>query len=406
MKTLIKILVLISICCSLSACGNSEPPPEKTPTPVEQEVKTYTTEVVDGVTLVYNERPRWEENPEISLSFVRKLGDIEGDDENYALFYPEDVAEDKDGNLYVVDNGNTRIQKFSRDGTYLATIGRKGQGPGEFSNILAMDFDYDGNMFVGDTDSRKVLVLDPTGEEMRRFTVKSLVGDLETTASGGIIKRGFIFDSDKLIDVCDSSGEVINRFSSRTDESDMNTDMTFNEIRFATDPSDNVYTTYLTRNRIEKYSLDGTLLLRIDRPINYDISTEFKQEKKIIGGQSFNFRKVNYVSSDIAIDSKNRIWTLAFDRQLKDSELSLTSMVGVSSRDGGQFSTVQKKVHTNLEDTQMDAFVLEVFDTEGALLCKLPVNVYCSKLEIFGNRLYLIDPRHDMCVYVYEIVER
>ena len=54
------------------------------------------------------------------------------------------------GNIYVLDTGNARIQKFGPDGAYLATIGRKGQGPGEFIMPDALDIDRDGNLVVAD----------------------------------------------------------------------------------------------------------------------------------------------------------------------------------------------------------------------------------------------------------------
>ena len=57
------------------------------------------------------------------------------------LQLPGDVAVDKAGNIYILDSGNARIQKFGPDGKYLATIGRKGQGPGEFILPDGLDID-------------------------------------------------------------------------------------------------------------------------------------------------------------------------------------------------------------------------------------------------------------------------
>ncbi len=99
------------------------------------------TETVDGVRVVHNIKGgMWGKNPQIVLELVRKIGDVETEDEHLAFNYPSDVAVDKDGNIYVLDSANTRIQKFGPDGKFLATIGRKGQGPGEFLMPDAIGF--------------------------------------------------------------------------------------------------------------------------------------------------------------------------------------------------------------------------------------------------------------------------
>ncbi len=42
------------------------------------------------------------------------------------LHYPEDIALDAAGNVYVTDGGNQRIEKFASDGTFVTTMGRPG----------------------------------------------------------------------------------------------------------------------------------------------------------------------------------------------------------------------------------------------------------------------------------------
>jgi hypothetical protein len=48
-------------------------------------------------------------------------------DETVAFCMPMDIELDEPGNLYVLDTGNHRIQKFSPQGKFLSTIGRRGQ---------------------------------------------------------------------------------------------------------------------------------------------------------------------------------------------------------------------------------------------------------------------------------------
>ena len=46
--------------------------------------------------------------------------------------YPHSLAIDRDGNIYVGDTGNKRIQKFSSNGTFLTSWGSEGLGKDNF----------------------------------------------------------------------------------------------------------------------------------------------------------------------------------------------------------------------------------------------------------------------------------
>lgn len=45
---------------------------------------------------------------------------------------PSTVSCDMEGDIYVVDSGAFNIKKFDAQGNFMKTIGREGQGPGEF----------------------------------------------------------------------------------------------------------------------------------------------------------------------------------------------------------------------------------------------------------------------------------
>ncbi|MDW7761218.1 MAG: 6-bladed beta-propeller [Acidobacteriota bacterium] len=62
-----------------------------------------------------------------------------------------DVDADASGNIYVVDARNIRIQIFNSSGQYVRTVGRKGQGPGEFEYPFFIRLDEEaGRMLVID----------------------------------------------------------------------------------------------------------------------------------------------------------------------------------------------------------------------------------------------------------------
>lgn len=57
------------------------------------------------------------------------------EDSNFTFFNASGVAVDSDDRIYVADSGNYRIQRFTPNGSFSATIGRAGQGPGEFQDL-------------------------------------------------------------------------------------------------------------------------------------------------------------------------------------------------------------------------------------------------------------------------------
>src|SRR5208337_1559642 len=64
--------------------------------------------------------------------------------------FPQGVAVDSSGNVYVVDRGNSRIQKFSNTGTYITQWGSLGISNGQFDYPQGVAVDSSGNVYVAD----------------------------------------------------------------------------------------------------------------------------------------------------------------------------------------------------------------------------------------------------------------
>ena len=69
---------------------------------------------------------------------------------------PFGVAVDGSGNVFVVDDGNNRIQKFTNTGTFLTTWGSCGFGDGRFINPTCVAVDGSGNVFVADNNNNRI----------------------------------------------------------------------------------------------------------------------------------------------------------------------------------------------------------------------------------------------------------
>ena len=72
---------------------------------------------------------------------------------------------DRAGNIYVADGmgNNNRIAKFDKNGDYLKTIGQTGSGPAQFNKIHGLVSDAQGNLYVADAGNNRIQVLDGEG---------------------------------------------------------------------------------------------------------------------------------------------------------------------------------------------------------------------------------------------------
>jgi uncharacterized protein (TIGR03663 family) len=86
---------------------------------------------------------------------IGRAGDAPG-----AFSDPSGLAVDGEGNLYVLDSGNGRIQKFSPDGRFLKAAGSTGDGEGEFNQPADLALGAEGNLYVVDTWNHRVQKFD------------------------------------------------------------------------------------------------------------------------------------------------------------------------------------------------------------------------------------------------------
>lgn len=144
-------------------------------------------EVVDGVTIVKN--PAEPVHGEFTFDLEENLvigGQV--DDDNY--YFPRRVAlsVDDQGNIYVLDTGNFRVQKYDSSGLHLLSIGRQGQGPGEFQYASDLSVDTEGNLRILDSDARAIKVFTKDGQYLRTLKIMTFI-----QPQLFISQEGFIF---------------------------------------------------------------------------------------------------------------------------------------------------------------------------------------------------------------------
>jgi DNA-binding beta-propeller fold protein YncE len=82
---------------------------------------------------------------------------------------PTQVALDGDGNLYVTDTLNNRVEIFDADGQFISMFGKSGDGPGFFARPKGIAVDSDGHIWVVDAAQNRVQVFNREGQLLASF---------------------------------------------------------------------------------------------------------------------------------------------------------------------------------------------------------------------------------------------
>jgi hypothetical protein len=86
-----------------------------------------------------------------------------------------DVAWDRAGNIYVADGvaingGNARVAKFDKDGHFIKSWGQRGGEPGQFNSLRGIALDAQGNVYVADAGNKRIQVFDGDGTPKAQIT--------------------------------------------------------------------------------------------------------------------------------------------------------------------------------------------------------------------------------------------
>jgi sugar lactone lactonase YvrE len=125
------------------------------------------------------------------------------------------MAFDQDDNLYMVDSLNNRVQKFTKDGKFIAKWGTAGSGDGEFNMPWGIDIDTEGQVYVTDWRNDRVQKFTAEGHFLTQFGTSG-AGDGEFNRPTGIAvdKDGVIYVADwhnDRLQVFDADGNFITK---------------------------------------------------------------------------------------------------------------------------------------------------------------------------------------------------
>src|SRR5579864_2185115 len=83
-----------------------------------------------------------------------------------------DMAWDAAGDTFISDGYiNSRVAKYDKDGKWLMSFGEPGSGPGQFNTPHSIVADAEGNIYVADRGNGRIQVFDNEGKFLRQMTI-------------------------------------------------------------------------------------------------------------------------------------------------------------------------------------------------------------------------------------------
>jgi len=156
---------------------------------------------------------------------------------------PTDIAIDAAGNIYVVDSGNHRIQKFDSTGKFLGKWGTRGSGDGQFEFPIGIALDSSGRFaYVTDKGNHRIQKFDVSSSPVRFVTKWGSECNLTVTPP-----TGRCLDPDGAGPLQVGDGQF------------------FEPQAVVVDGAGNVYVSDTGNHRIQKFDSNGKFLLKWGR---------------------------------------------------------------------------------------------------------------------------------------------
>ncbi len=154
---------------------------------------TSTVRDSSGVTIVENSDPVWSEGEAWRLADqpTVDIGDRQ-DDPNYQLFRVASAIQLGDDRIMIANAGTHELRFYDRDGTYDATTGGAGDGPGEFRNVGWVERFAADSLIAYDLKHRRLSVFDTRGRFGRSIALRATEGVPYPFVLGVFTTAGFL----------------------------------------------------------------------------------------------------------------------------------------------------------------------------------------------------------------------
>jgi RHS repeat-associated protein len=190
---------------------------------------------------------------------------------NGQISKPAGIARDKEGNVWVADTENNRVEEFSSGGTFVRQFGTVGTGNGQLKKPAGITIDGEGNVWVADTGNNRVEKFSGTGTYLFQFGSEG-AGYLEGAYFKSPTSIAYSAARERLV-VADSANNVVREFSltgeflwklgSSSGSFGSENGKFHTPEGVGVDSSGNIWVADTTNNRVQEFSSEGTYITKM-----------------------------------------------------------------------------------------------------------------------------------------------
>ena len=284
---------------------------------------------VDGVTVVKNPKMPMYCEDIFNLEEDLTIGEKEGREE-YMFSRIDGIDVDNHENIYVLNNKTPHIRVFAKNGEFIKTIGRKGQGPGEIQSPRYIQITPQEEIMVFDSSTRRLAFFSLDGKYLRQISTAKIhypFDPIKMDPEGNLIAKLVIWPSEGggwELKKFDSNLESLMMISNTKIVQPLNPRVIRpigHSLFFAISKEGNVVWGNSGLYKLEVLNLEGKLIRRIEKDSKTSEITEKDKErikernKRLINmGYRVLFPGYFPIFRSISIDWEGRIFVGTYEK--------------------------------------------------------------------------------------------
>lgn len=155
----------------------------------------------------------------VKLTENLTIGAEKTGEKEYLLNYPRWVCADGKGNIYIAEGTELTIRMFDKNGKFVKRIGRRGKGPGEFTDLTLVYINNQDELLTFDHFNRRISFFDNAGnltqEEKYSYDIMGWPRRAQQLPDGNYLLGYKLSNENYILHVCDKNMKKIKSIISR-----------------------------------------------------------------------------------------------------------------------------------------------------------------------------------------------
>ncbi len=236
------------------------------------------------------------------------------------------IAVDREEKIYVLDYTEAQVKVFDKNGRYLQTIGKKGQGPGEMASPFSISITSKDEIMIQDLNNRKIIYLSLDGKFIKSLsTAELIIVGSQTDSKGNIVAVvSNMYPEKQVIELKKFDKELHPLVSYRSFSSPRRSPA-FNpfgpDISWTLTKNDYVVCGFPENYELEVYDPEGNLIRKIhkdSKPVKVSLDEIEEAKKRLPGPMRLDIPKYHSAYRDLTADEEGRIYVRTWEK-MEDS---------------------------------------------------------------------------------------